>query len=93
MKDCKIMKIKDGFVIRQVGGEHVVVPVGERSKEFHGMINTNQTGAFLWKFFSEEHTAEEGICALCAEYSIDKDLAETDVNRFLEVLQRNGFTE
>ncbi len=87
------MKIKDGFIIRQVGGEHVVVPVGERSKEFHGMINMNQTGAFLWRFFSEEHTLEEGIDALCKEYQVDRERAETDVNRFIDVLQRNGFTE
>ena len=87
------MKIKDGFVIRQVGGEYVVVPVGERSKEFHGMINMNETGAFLWKFFTTEHTIEEGVDVLCAEYNVDRAVAETDVNRFADILQRNGFTE
>ena len=46
------MKIKNGFVVRKVGGESVVVPVGEMSKEFHGMINLNETGAFLWEFFT-----------------------------------------
>ena len=42
------MKIKQGFVVRKVGDSHVVVPVGELSKTFHGMINLNETGAFLW---------------------------------------------
>ena len=37
------MKIKKGFVLRVVGGENVVVPVGEMSKKFHGMINLNET--------------------------------------------------
>ena len=87
------MKIKDGFVIRQVGGEHVVVPVGERSKEFHGMNNMNETGAFLWNFFTAEQTIEEGVDVLCAEYNVDRAVAETDVNRFADILQRNGFTE
>ena len=57
------------------------------------MINMNQTGAFLWNFFSEEHTAEEGLEALCREYQVDKDRAETDVTRFMDILKRNGFTE
>ena len=87
------MKIKNGFVIRQVGGEHVVVPVGERSKEFHGMINMNATGAFLWNFFSQDHTLDEGVDALCNEYKVERELAETDVKRFIDVLERNGFTE
>lgn len=87
------MKIKKGFVVRAVGSEHVVVPVGEMSKNFHGMINLNETGAFLWRFFSEEHTAEEAISALCNEYEADKAQVELDVNRFIEILTNNGFCE
>ena len=87
------MKIKKGFVLREVGGESVVVPVGEMSKTFHGMINLNETGAFLWRFFSEEHTVEEAIDALCSEYEADREQVEADVNRFVDVLTRNGFCE
>lgn len=87
------MKIKKGFILREVGGESVVVPVGELSKTFHGMINLNATGAFLWKFFTEEHSVEEGVEALCAEYEVEKDRALTDVERFADILTKNGFTE
>ena len=87
------MKIKKGFVLRVVGGEHVVVPVGEMSAKFHGMINLNATGAFLWKFFTEEHTAEEAVDALCAEYDAEREQVEADVNRFVEIVTKNGFCE
>lgn len=87
------MKIKKGFVLRAVGGEHVVVPVGEMSKNFHGMINLNETGAFLWRFFTEEHTAEEAVDALCSEYVADREQVETDVNRFVEILTNAGLCE
>lgn len=87
------MKIKKGFVIRTVGGEHVVVPVGELSKSFHGMINLNETGAFLWRFFSEEHTLEEGVDALCGEYEVERERAAADVDRFADILTKNGFVE
>ncbi len=87
------MKIKKGFILRVVGGENVVVPVGEQSKRFHGMINLNETGAFLWRFFSEEHTAEQAVDALCAEYQAEREQVEADVARFVEILQKNGFCE
>ena len=87
------MKIKKGFVVRMVGGEHVVVAVGEMSKRFHGMINMNETGAFLWKFFSEEHAVEEGVDALCTEYDVERDRAQADVEKFAEILEKNGFIE
>ena len=87
------MKIKNGFVVREVGGENVVVPVGEMSKVFHGMINLNETGAFLWKFFSEEHTLEEGVAALLNEYDVDEAVARGDVEKFVETIETHGFAE
>ena len=87
------MKIKKGFVLRVVGGESVVVPVGEMSKSFHGMINLNETGAFLWSFFTEEHSAEEAVEALCKEYDAERELVERDVKRFMDILKNNDFCE
>ena len=87
------MKIKKGFVLRVVGGENVVVPVGAMSKVFHGMINLNETGAFMWKFFTEDHTLEEGVAALRAEYEVEEERARLDVQRFMNTVQENGFAE
>lgn len=87
------MKIKKGFVVRSVGGENVAVPVGEMSKVFHGMINLNETGKFLWDFFTAEHTLEEGVTALCGEYDVDEAIAKSDVERFMTTLLENGFAE
>lgn len=87
------MKIKKGFVLRVVGGENVVVPVGEMSKTFHGMINLNETGAFMWKFFSEEHTLEEGVSALLSEYEVEENVARADVEKFMNTVMKNGFAE
>ena len=87
------MKIKKGFVLRKVGGECVVVPVGEMSKTFHGMINLNETGKFLWDFFTNEHTVEEAVDALCGEYEVDRSLAEKDARNFVDTLINNGFAD
>ena len=87
------MQIKKGFVIRSVGGENVVVPVGEMSKTFHGMINLNETGAFMWEFFTEEHTLEEGVSALLSEYEVEENVARADVEKFMNTVMKNGFAE
>ncbi len=86
------MKIKKGLILRSVGGENVVVPVGEMSKNFHGMITLNETGAFLWKFFTEDHTVDEAVAALLAEYDVSEEIARTDVEKFVEIIS-NGFAE
>ncbi len=53
------MKIKKGFIIRKLGAEHMVVAIGQASKEFAGMIKLNETGAFLWNALVNEATEEE----------------------------------
>jgi hypothetical protein len=87
------MKIKTGFVVRQVGGENVVVPVGAMSKQFHGMINLNETGAFLWNFYTQNHTVDEGVAALLAEYDVEEEIARADVETFVQTIVGNGFAE
>ena len=87
------MKIKSGFVVRQVGDDFVVVPVGEMCKQFHGMINVNETGAMLWKFFSAEHTLEEAVDMLLGEFNVEREIAQADVEKFMRLIQENHFNE
>lgn len=80
------MKIKEGFMLRSVAENYVVVPVGKASLEFKGLINLNQVGAFIWKCLENETTAIEVIDKVVNEYGIDKELAEKDVHSFINKL-------
>ena len=54
------MKIKEGFVLEEVGGAYLAVAVGSLTGNFNGMVRLNNTGAFLWKLLSEgEYTRDE----------------------------------
>ncbi len=81
------MKIKDGFVLREVSGNHIVVAVGEGTKIFNGMIQLNETSAFLWKMLQEDVTQQDLVNGLVAEYKVEKSVAESDVLEFIESLK------
>lgn len=81
------MKIKEGFVLREICGEYVVVAVGRQTLDFEGLITLNETGAFLWKHLQEECTVEELCAALTAEYAVDAATAATDVAAFADRLR------
>lgn len=87
------MKIKSGFVVRNVGGETIAVPVGERAKTFKGMIKLNETGRFLWDFFNKDNSEEAAVKALYSEYEVEESIARDDVLMFVENLKTNGFLE
>lgn len=82
------MKIKDGFILRTVGKEAVVVATGAASMDFNGIIHLNDSGEFLWKQLEKGNTKEGLVYALLSEYDITKELAERDVDAFIEKLKR-----
>ena len=88
-----IMKVKSGFVLRKIGDQYIAVPVGSRTRELHGMIALNETGAFLWKKLETEQTTETLRNLLAEEYEVDTDHAQESVNRFLELLSENEVLE
>lgn len=81
------MKIKDGFVLRKVCEEFVVVAVGRQTLDFKGIIRLNDTGAFLWEQLQKECTAAELAEALAAEYAVDADTARADADEFIQSLR------
>ncbi|MBO4940774.1 MAG: PqqD family protein [Clostridia bacterium] len=78
------MKIKSDYLLRSVAGYYMVVPVGENSLDFNGVINLNESGAFLWRAMEKETTAPEMVAALLSEYDVDEKTAEADVEAFIK---------
>ena len=81
------MKIKDGFVVRDLAGQSIVVALGEASKTFNGMIKLNDTGRLIWDMLAEGRTKDEIIDRFTAEYDVEREIAERDVTAFIETLQ------
>ncbi len=77
------MKIKEGFILRNVAGSNVVVPIGQATLDFNGMMSLNDTGAFLFERLIEGTSKENLIEDLVAEYDIDRELAVKDVEAFI----------
>lgn len=81
------MKIKDGFVVRDLAGQSIVVALGEASKTFNGMIKLNDTGRLIWDMLAEGKSKEEIIDRFTAEYDVEREIADRDITAFIEVLQ------
>lgn len=84
------MKIKDGFLLRQVAGQSVVLPTGNELN-LNMMITLNGTGAFLWERLQTETDEDALVAALLEEYDVDADTARSCVAAFVKKLDANGF--
>ena len=87
------MKIKNGFVVREIAGQSIVVALGEASKAFNGMINLNETGRVIWDLLAKGAEVEDIVTALLSEYEVDRETAKADVEKFVKTLAEANILE
>ena len=84
------MKLNPEFVLRQVAGTWVALPVGQASVDFNGMISLNDSGALLWRTLEQDGEREALADVLVAEYAVDRATALKDADDFLADLAKAG---
>ncbi|MBQ1382048.1 MAG: PqqD family protein [Ruminococcus sp.] len=78
------MKIKKDFILRKVADSYVVVPVGKLTLDFNGIINLNETGAFLFGLLQEGAEKEDLLRKMLEEYDVTPEKAAADIDVFLK---------
>ena len=83
------MKIKGEYIIRDVAGESVAIPIGGTVLESNIIVALNSSGRFLWELLVKGGTEEELTAAMCGEYDTEPETARADILEFAEYLKRN----
>ena len=93
------MRTIEGFRLRKLGNEYILVGESMALINFNKMITLNETAAFLWEK-AAEFTASNGsfdasdLCkALCAEYDVSPEQAMTDVTSTISSWLEAGVIE
>ncbi len=88
------MKIKDGFVLRNIGDNYMVVGEGLAQINFNKIISLNTTAAFLWKAVQgKDFDAQTLKGLLIGEYDVDEGTALKDANALMEKWVAAGLVE
>ncbi len=80
------MKIKNGFILREVAGTFVIISAGDDNLDFKGVITVNEVGALIWRGVEEGKSKEEIVDKILSEYDVQRDIASVDCNEFLQQL-------
>ena len=84
------MKINNNFIMKEVAGTNMVVPVGNELIDLNAMITLNESGAFLWKLLVNDSTEYELVEAMLKEYDTDMKTATEDIREFIDNLRKIG---
>lgn len=85
------MRIKNGFVLREVAGQIMVIATGEASKDFHGMIKLNATGKVIWLGLQEGLTERAIAERLKEQFEVEEEKALQDTQIFIKQMEEMGF--
>ena len=87
------MKIAKEFILRDIAGETVLVPTGETTQEFNGLITMSETAKFIWENIEKADSFESLLQMLLDEYEVDEETAKEEALGFIIQLLQAGFIE
>ena len=85
-----VYKLKSGFVLRNIGGQNMAVPVGPQTSHIHGMIVLSESGLLLWNALAGGAAEADLVALLIQNYEVDEATASADVKDFLKGLANQG---
>lgn len=83
-KENKKYQISPNFILREIAGEYVIVPVGEDNIFSNTMMAPNDTAAFLWKAFEQPSTVEDVVIKSLQEYDAAEDVIRESIQKFIK---------
>lgn len=77
------MKIKGEFVLREIAGDTILVPVGQTALKMNGMITLDPVAALIWKALEENRSSEDIMRQILEHFDVAEETAKTDLDEFL----------
>ena len=87
------MILKEGFILHNVGDEHMVVATGEAGKLFNGLVRNNGTANFIFERLLKETSEEQIVEAMLEKYDASREQIASDVKRVINQIREAGFLD
>lgn len=88
------MKIKKGFTLRTVMGQHVILAEGNNSDTYGKIITLNDSAAMLWQELKgKDFDVNVAADLLVGRYGIDRAQAQADAEYIINRMMESGLIE
>lgn len=84
IKKTKLFNTSSDYMLREIAGEFVLIPVGDGAEQLNGMLSLNETFKYIWDQFEQPHTIEEVVLKTREDFDDVNDQIEYDICRFVE---------
>lgn len=87
------MKIKEGYILKKVAGENIVIATGEARLSFNGIITFNEVGAEVFDRLDGTRTLEQIVDEIAAIYNAPREIIEADIKKLIDKMKKQGLIE
>lgn len=87
------MRVSKDYVLREIEGDYIIIPMGRATQKFNGLITVNEVGVSIWKLLQNDVTVSDLVDGILAEYEVEEDVAREDIIEFLKKLSDGGILE
>lgn len=87
------MKIKDGFILKDVAGSKIVIATGSAKLDFNGVITFNSVGADVFTMLDGTKSVEEIVSHIAAQYGVSEDIVKADVEKLIDKMKKHNLIE
>lgn len=87
------MQIKENFILRNIGDEHMVMPTGENIARFGGAVVLSDTAAFIFEQLKQPISREDLLTLLLSEFDVDAETAAQDLDELIKQFEEMGILE
>lgn len=81
------MRINNGYVVKEIAGKYVIIPVGQNVVDYKNMLHINDTAAFILECMKEDTTRENILAKMIEKYEAetedDKAVLAKDLDEFI----------
>ena len=88
-----MMQISKEFILREIAGEYILVPVGKTALTFNGLVTVNEVGALIWGMLEKGSDVSTIVNGILDEYDVDEQTATADVLEFISYLKSNNIID
>ena len=84
------MKKTEGYLIKKLENEYVLLPFGERAEEVNEVISLSETAGFMYLHAEEADSVDELAEIVSREYEVEKSVVYEDVEAVVKTLKQKG---
>ncbi len=87
------MKIKDGYILKDVAGAKIVIATGAQKMNFNGVMTFNSVGAEIFNMLDGTNSVEDIVKKIANDYNAPIETVKTDVEKLINKMREHNLLD